>query len=181
MSVKVHEGQTQIVEGSATGHFFVTPKMEWGTCGSLIYLSECKTATNDSESKHFIQKFIYDASYNLIKVLIAQNISTLGCTNVSLRVLSPRMMEVTLNNGDFSEVNKDDSLTVKTTQQLTGKVFKKISDTVVHLEVDVGTAGLVDEASVAINVNDLTVTFEGDKTKWYTNRRWDHRDRYFYA
>lgn len=181
MSVKVHEGQTQIVEGSAVGHFFVTPKMFWGPCGSLVYLGECKTASNDSDNNHFIQKFLYDTSYNVIRVLIAQNISTLGCTDVSLKVLSPRMVEVTLNNGDFSEVNKDDSFTSKTAQDITGRVFKKVSDTICHIEVNVGTAGLIDETNVIINETDLTVRFESDKTKWYTCRRWDHRDRYSYA
>lgn len=181
MSVKVYDGQTQTVEGSAVGEFFVTPKMEWGVCGNLIYLGESKTATNDSDNKHFIQKFVYDASYNVVRVLIAQNKSTLGCTNVSLKVLGPRIMEVTLNNGDFSEAEKDDSLTIKTTQDIVGRVFKKISDSVVHLEVNVGTAGLFDETNVAVDVNDLTICFESQKAKFYTKRRWDHRDRYFYA
>ena len=32
-----------------------------------------------------------------------------------------------------------------------------------------------------LNESDLIIRFEHEKTKFYTNRRWDHRNRYLYS
>lgn len=182
MSSRVHDGQLQVVEGSATGHFFVVPKMEYGPCGSLIYIGESKTSSYESENKFYIQKMVYDSNYNLVTILIAQNLSTIGCTDISFKTLNDKVIEIVANNGDFSEANVCDCLNIKTsTQEFGGKIFKKLSDTKVHLEVTNGTSGLVDETNSIVNENDLIIRFEHEKTKFYTNRRWDHRNRYLYA
>jgi hypothetical protein len=182
MSSRVHDGQLQVVEGSAVGHFFVVPRMEYGTCGSLIFLGESKTSCHESENRFYLQKFVYDSNYNLTTILVAQNLSTLGCTDVTLKILNGTVVEMVLNNGDFSEANVGDGINIKTfTQEFSGKIFKKLSDSKVHIETTSGTAGLLNETNSAINESDLIIRFEHEKTKFYTNRRWDHRNRYLYA
>lgn len=182
MNARTHDGQMQVVEGSAVGHFFVTPKMEYGPCGSLIFLGESKTSTADNENKFFIQKMIYDNNFNLVSIKIAQNLTTTGSTSLNLTILNQKVVEIALNDGDFTETNINDGINLKTpTQELSGRIFKKISDTVIHVEVTSDTSSLVNETSVTISETDLIVRLEHDKTKFYTNRRWDHRNRYQYS
>ena len=171
-----HKGQLQVVEGSATGDFYVQTLTDYGPCGSLIYLGEAKTNSQPQENRFFIHKFEYDSSYNMARILIAQNTSSLGCTDFTYKSLNQDIVLITLNNGDCSELNVGDSFTY---DFLHGEVFKKISDSI--FQIKLMNPVTYAETNLVINEFDLLVRFESDKTKDYTKRRWDHRNRYGYA
>ena len=177
MTDTVHKGQKQVVEGSATGDYYVQTLLDWGSCGNLIYVGEVKTGVEEHENRHFIQKIVYDANNNPVKMLIAQNRSSLGCTSFSYEILSNTKILVTLNSGDCTEVNKGDSFTYIDFQ---GQIIKKIDDFSFQVEVNTGTSALTN-ATVSVQEFDLIVKFENEKTKDYTKRRWDHRTRYAYS
>ena len=178
---KVHKGQTQVVEGSAVGEFYVIHKMDYTNSCQLKYLGEAKIGLPDSVGAHFIQKFEYDARKNLERVLIATNESTLGCDEISVEKLSDTTVKVLLHSGDASEVTEGDSFRADTGSQLIqGNVKRKQDDQKLILELCEPSPSMVDEYNVSVSEEDVMVAFNNEKTKGYTKRRWDHRERYVY-
>jgi len=179
MTDTVHKGQKQVVEGSAVGEFYVVPKFAYNCYQQVEYMGEAKVSVSDHVSRHFIQKLEYDCVGNVERILIATNKSTVDSNNVDVTPIIDTQVKITLNNGDFDEVNKGDALYLKTSlNNIMGSVYKIISSSQVIIEHSQET--YTPELAVDIDKKDLTVTFKNDKTKDYTKRKWSNRERYFY-
>lgn len=195
MSDKVHKGQLQVVEGSAVGEFHVVPKFSYNATLQVEYLAEAKVGLADHVNGHYIQKFIYDATLNLKRILTASNRATAGCSEVSVTPINQTQIKITAHNGDFNEAersivgggsrNKNEqkltTISLKTgTQEIVGQIIKVSDD---GLEVTVERSGetpiIVAENNVSISETDLLLTFNG-LHKPYEKRRWTNRKRYFY-
>lgn len=177
---KKHKDQLQVVEGSVVGVVDVISKFDYNVDKTLRFIGEVKTGTSDVVNGHYIEKILYDNKLP-IRVLIASNKVTAGSTRLDMRILSSNIVELTLINGDFTEANKGDGLNLTTAlgQNLQGGIIdKKVSNTVV--EVKHVSSGLVEELAMDINSLNLFIFLNNDKTKNKCNRRWDHRERYFY-
>lgn len=181
MSDKQHKGQLQVVEGSPTGEFHVIPKFAYDIYFNLEYLAEAKIGKSDHVNAHYIQKFVYDASCNMTRILIATNLTNCDCTDVSIDVINGITIKISTTTGDFVEVNEGDSFNLTTpTQKIVGLVAKREDDTTVVVTLSEEDLTLVDETDTSIAVTDLTVKLNHKNTKEYDKRRWDHRERYFY-
>ena len=195
MSDKQHKGQLQTVEGSAVGEFHVVPKFDYNCYQLLEYLGEAKIGIPDGVNSHYIQKFVYDSTLNLRRILIATNRATAGCTDVTVEAIGSKGKAlVRANNGDFKEaetpikggggMKKENELTTLTldtgTQTIVGRIIEISEDgSEVKVNLNDQEQVVVGEANVAIDENDLTLLFNSDN-KPYEKRRWTNRKRYFY-
>lgn len=194
MSDVVHKGQKQVVEGSAVGEYHVIPKFAYNCLQLVEYIGEAKVGKPDNANAHYIQKLEYDHIGNLERILIAQNIATAGCTEVSVIPISEYKVRIIAHNGDFSEAEypKEGGGTKKKPNLLTkikldtgsqvveGKIIEIVNDNATEIIVEKNTdAALVTENNVAINETDLLLTFNSDN-KPYEKRKWTHRERYQY-
>lgn len=195
MSNKQHKGQIQTVEGSPTGEFHVVPKMAYNCYQLLEYLGEAKVGEPDGVNSHYIQKFVYDSTLNLRRILIATNRATAGCTDVTIQSIGASgKARITANNGDFKEAehptvgggalkkpNELTTLTIKTpSQEFQGKIIEvnEAGDQVI-VELLEETQVVTNENDVSINETDLTLLFNSNH-KPYEKRKWTNRERYFY-
>jgi len=195
MSDKHHKGQLQTVEGSAVGEFHVVPKFSYNATLQVEYLAEAKVGIPDRVNGHYIQKFVYDATLNLRRILIATNRATAGCTEVSVQPVSTAgKARITAHNGDFQEVehptkgggtrkkpNELTTLKLDTgSQVIEGKVVE-VNDVGDEVIVDLinETQVVTSESNTIISESDLTLLFNSDH-KPYEKRRWTNRERYFY-
>jgi hypothetical protein len=183
MGSKVYKGMEVGLEGSPCGEFpFITKYAYTSTCCSLEYTGDCKVGGLDHARHHYIEKYEYDACFNLIDVKIAQNKLIANATAVTLSV-QPYYVHVILTpgNGDFTEMHTGDTIYVKTPTQLINNVpVEKISDYEVKIKIDVSCNGIVDK-SAAIAITDIVSTLNHEETKDYNKRRWDYRDRYQFS
>ena len=183
MSNTTHKGQLQVVEGSPVGDFYTIPKFDYDSASNLLYLGEAAINKTDRQNAHFIQKFLYNSSFNLIRIVIATNITTTGTTLVfSLAPLNSESVDIVISNGDFDEVNLEDQFSLNTgTQVINGTVVKKLSNMHVEIKLSRPDLSLTPQTNVTISATDLMVTLVHANTKDYTKRRWDHRTRYSYS
>lgn len=194
MSDKQHKGQLQTVEGSAVGEFHVVPKFAYNATLQVEYLGEAKVGLSDRVNGHYIQKFIYDSTLNLKRILIATNKATAGCTEVTVAPLAPNKVRLTAHNGDFGECERPTkggtakkkpseltTLNLNTgTQTIVGRVIEintDASEVVVELNNEDG--GLTNENNTIISETSLFLLFNSEN-KPYEKRRWTNRKRYFY-
>lgn len=194
MSDKHHKGQLQTVEGSSVGEFHVVPKFAYNATLQVEYLGEAKVGLPDRVNGHYIQKFVYDATLNLRRILIATNRATAGCTDVTVQAIgSSGKARIIANNGDFKETehptrgggrkkhNELTSLFLKTpSQTIEGKIVE-VDDTGSQVVVELidETQVVINESDTVISETDLTLLFNSDH-KPYEKRRWTNRERYFY-
>ena len=180
MSSVVHKGQIQVVEGSPSGDFYVKTILGYNDAKKLIYVGTQKTNTTQNENRCFIEKLIYDELGLFQEILIAQNLTSLGCTNVTIKKLSPNVAEITPNNGvGIAEIYKDDSFNLTSTNNtFSGIIVKKVNNSL-HVRLN-SDFSIVDE-TITINEFDLIVRLENELTKDYTKRRWANRTTYLYA
>lgn len=177
MSV-VHKGQMQVVEGSPSGDFYT--KTVLGYEGKrLIYVGTQKTNTSPTENRCYIEKLVYDNQGLFQELLIAQNLTSLGCTNVTIRKLSDKVAEITPNNGvGIAEVNKNDGFNIiSTNNTFSGIIVKKVNNSL-HVEIN---ESLIVNETVDIAEFSMIIRLENDLTKDYTKRRWANRTTYLYA
>jgi hypothetical protein len=175
-----YKGQAVAVEGSVTGDFFTDVKLDYQGGFNLIYLGECKTPTEDSYNRHFIQQFVYTNNL-LTSVPTASNKTTLGCTSFNMDIVNNKIISITLNNGDFTEINIGDNfILVNSNFNIIGTILKINSPTNAMVTVITDTSLLTPVSNVTINATDLTCHLEHSTTKDWTKRRWDHRTRYIY-
>jgi hypothetical protein len=186
MSSKVYKGQGVIVEGSLAGETIIISKFAYDSTLSLEYLGEAKAGTSPSQNKWFIQKFFYDSTLSLTDIKNATNRTNVGATMVSIDASNPNLPIITISNGDFSEVNSGDTISLTTpTQNVSGYPIRKISDTQISINFlqDCGqppAVSVLSETNTSISLNDFIITLSSDATKDWAKRRWDHRDRYVY-
>lgn len=194
MTDTVHKGQKQVVEGSAVGDYHVIPKFAYNSFQQVEYIGEAKVGVADSVNRHYIQKMIYDCVGNLERILIAVNIATAGCTEVSVVPISDYKVKIIAHNGDFAEVEyphrvgsvqkKPSELTgfrLNTgTQVIEGRIIEINDDaTEIIVERNIDNPVIVVENNTIINESDLLLTFNSDN-KPYEKRRWTNRTRYIY-
>lgn len=194
MSDKQHKGQLQTVEGSAVGEFHVVPKFAYNATLQVEYLGEAKVGLPDGVNGHYIQKFVYDATLNLRRILTATNRATAGCTEVSIVPIGQDQARITAHNGDFKEVeypskgggqpkkeNELTTLTIKTdNNEFSGRVIK-VNDVGDEVVVRLNDSSITVSAENNVNIPELNLTllFNSDN-KPYEKRRWTNRQRYFY-
>jgi len=194
MTDKVYKGQKQIVEGSAIGDFHVIPKFSYNSLQLIEYIGEAKVGLPDTANAHYIQKFIYDAVGNLKRVMIAVNLATAGCTEVSVIPINSHNVRLIAHNGDFTDaehpkegggkLKADKDLTLirlnTGTQQIEGRVIE-INDeaTEVVIRRNVDTPTITTENNTIIEENKLILTLNSTN-KPYEKRRWVNRKRYIY-
>jgi len=195
MSDKQHKGQLQTVEGSAVGEFHVVPKFSYNATLQVEYLGEAKVGLPDGVNGHYIQKFVYDATLNLRRILIATNRATAGCTDVTVQPIGAAgKAQITANNGDFKEVEHPTrgGGGRKKNSELTTLELNTGSQVIKGKVIDVNDAGdqvvveLIDETQVVLSESDIIISetslnllFNSDH-KPYEKRRWTNRERYYY-
>lgn len=194
MSDKHHKGQLQTVEGSAVGEFHVVPKFAYNATLQVEYLGEAKVGVPDGVNRHYIQKFIYDATLNIRRILIATNRATAGCTDISVVPIAAGKARIIANNGDFKEVEhptrgggaRKKASELTTLELNTGNQIIKGKCVEVNQDGNEVIVEFIDETQVAIAETntiieeaDLTLLFNSDH-KPFENRRWTNRERYFY-
>lgn len=187
MADKVYKGQNVVVEGSLSGETLITTKMAYDTKMNIEYLGEAKIGSPEDTNRYFIYKYIYDCNLNLVEIQSATNESSVGANEVSVDT-SGSFITVTLpDGGDFSELNKDDHLSLKTINNTFNMlpVFEIVDNNSIKIrKSDIPSniiAGIVDESNTQIDEFDLKVKFVNTATKDYSKRRWDHRTRYIYV
>lgn len=186
MGNKVFKGQEVVVEGSLVGETLIVSRFAYDASLNLEYLGEAKVGSGESASKWFIQRFGYDAILNLISIQTATNRTTVGSTSVSIDATNPNLPIITIHNGDFSEVNSGDHITLTTgLQSISGQPVIKISDTQISIDFlkDCGsppTVPIVSENAATIVETDFIITLANDATKDYAKKRWANRERYIY-
>lgn len=175
-----HKGQTQVVEGSPSGDYYTTTKLDYAGTINLVYLGECKIGISDSINSHFIQQFLYINNL-LTSIQIATNETTLGCTNINISVPTSQVVQITLNNGDVSEININDGFSFNSgPYNFAGTVQNVIQPNILWINVLNGTSGISPVSNFTIGLTDMLCNLEADSTKKYEKRRFDHRTRYLY-
>lgn len=189
MGSKVYKGQNVMVEGSLSGETVIITKFAYDTAFNLEYLGEAKIGTQVHENKFFLQKFIYDPAFNLIEILNATNKTNVGADQVSIDVTSdPQYLIITLPSfGDFKEASPGDSIFVKTDVNSVAQFPISDTDNVSQVRVDKKDipanilVSITDQSNFILeDIFDVRLTLKADKTKDYSKRRWDYRERYIY-
>jgi hypothetical protein len=181
MSNKVHKGQTQVFEGNQLGEPISNTKLAYDSAFNVEYIGECKVGINDSERRHYIEKFEYDSSFNLTIVKISQNILKGNSTIISIDTTSNSShIKVILTNGDCSEINiGDDVLIVTGSQAIKGNIVKNVGVSEFwFLKKD--NANTIEELNITILPESILYYLQHETTKDYVKRRWDLKDRYIY-
>lgn len=188
MTDTVHKGQVQVVEGSAVGEFYVVPKFAYDSAFNVEYLGEAKIGKPDNSYSHFINKFIYDPAFNLLRILIATNRLVCDCTDVTIATIGDARVRVTANNGDFAssfvdargKENERDILLLTTgINEINGKIIEKVSETEVIVDI-MDNSSITPEVNAIISTSDMIMQLNNPKTKDFVKRRWDLRERYIY-
>jgi hypothetical protein len=182
MNAKTYKDQLQIVDGSGVGEANITTKLAYNVKNAVEYISESKVGTTDRQSNHYIQKCIYDASDNLIRIVVALNRTNCNITQINLTIIGTNKVKIESVTGDFIEVNIKDSLMLNTgTQIIQGEITQKISDTEVLVSLNNENPLLINEIGTVIALGNLIVALEHPSTKDFDKRRWDRRVQYIYG
>ena len=184
MGSKVFKGQEQQIEGSLVGEPIIVTKTAKTPTLQIEYLAEAKYATPDYANRHFIFKFTYDFALSVDRILQASNDTRTEATQVTVdTTIDKRGIKITIVGGDFSEVNDGDEFSLTTTlNDMQAVLIKlKLSDTELILEPTNLANPIVDETNTPIGADDLIIRLQNEKTKDFSKRRWDHRERYIYV
>lgn len=174
---KIYKGNITTIESSMVGEAVSTSKFDYDANSSLIYLAECKFGVLDNEYSHFINKFEYDASFNLIRILNASNRRKLIPTSITI-VSNTQYSTIVFNGSIISDIKVGDELFINTTLNVNKtSIINKI-------DTATGIITLLNNDLTAENFTPLTddkaiVTLKGD-TMDFAKRSWDLRKLYYY-
>ena len=160
------KGQTLTIDGSRSGASIPITQLAYDSAFNVEYVGEAKFGTPNSDNKWYIERFFYDAAFNVIEVRPALN-------RISLLNFTYANGDITLTGDLISQiltvVNVNDSIL------LTDSSGASLTSTVSSISNPIISTGLGDFDPVSI-----AVTLEGRNAKEFSKRIWDLRNLYIY-
>ena len=160
------KGQTLVVDGSRSGASIPATQLAYDSAFNVEYVGEAKFDVPNSDNKWYIERFFYDAAFNVIDIRPALNI-------INLPSFTYSDGDITLTGDLISEVllivNLNDriELTDSTGAILTGAV-NSISNPI----ISTGLGTFTPET--------IRITLEGRNAKEFSKRVWNLRTSYVY-